>query len=109
MREELEQAKNDFYSGNGEIDSQEDSQEIRPSLMENAGNGEQVESGLVDSNGPNFTKDHSSQEVSEDFNEEEWLKKWSEENPDILIPKEKAPDSDLDLDPEFDLDSFHID
>jgi hypothetical protein len=109
MREELEQAKNDFYSGNGEMDSQEDSQDIRPSIMENNEQLGENENRPSDPNIVNYQREGSSEEVPDDFNEEVWLKKWAEENPEIMIPKEKEPQEDLDLDPEFDLENFQVD
>jgi hypothetical protein len=109
MREELEQAKNDFYSGNGETESQEESQEIRPSILENNEPTENKESRELNQEENNYSKEDSSEEIPDDFNEELWLKNWAEENPEIIIPKEKEPQKDLDIDPEFDLENFQID
>ena len=106
MRTQLEQAKNDFYSGNMEIDSRDESQEMRPSIMENE---DDIQDKVKTPGDQNFSEQDSSEEISDDFNEEEWLKKWAEENPEVLIPKEKMPDTDLDIDPEFDLESFVVD
>jgi hypothetical protein len=109
MREELEEAKNDFYSGNMDLDSQEDSQEVRPSLMENTDQLESKEKSKGNKKNSHQSDGESVDEESEDFNEDEWLKHWTNDNPEILIPQEKQPEHDLDLDPEFDLENFFVD
>ena len=106
MKEELEEAKNEFYSGNLDAESQDNSQDIRPSLADPPETSQGQETG---SKANQSSDEHSVSEGEEDFNEEDWVKKWTLDNPEIRIPKEKQPDEDLDLDPEFDLESFTLD
>lgn len=109
MKEELEQAKNDFYSGNNDTDSQDVSRDMHPSLLGENDQSRPKGSESIGRESQSYPREDSSKDVMEDFDEELWLQKWVEENPEVLIPKEKLPAEDLDLDPEFDLDSFHID
>lgn len=109
MKEELEQAKNDFYSGNNETDSQDMSREMHPSLLAENDQSRPKASESIGQDLETDTQEGSSKDMAEDFDEELWLQKWVEENPEVMIPTEKTPDQDLDLDPEFDLDSFHVD
>lgn len=40
-------------------------------------------------------------EEGEEFNEEEWLETWEEENPEIEIPEEVQDENDNDLEPDY--------
>ena len=109
LAEELEQAKNDFYSGNMHNDSSQDSQEIE----ESDENEEELEiknrieekENIEESD--NFQKELTNEEIG-DFNEEEWLNSWAEMNPEVEIPEEKFSDKDEDLEPGFDLEAFEV-
>ena len=105
VTKELEKAKNDFYSGNGEESSNKDNAKIEENeSMSNVGDSEN-EADLSEE-GNILSEEKNEPEELGDFNEEAWLKKWSEQFPEVVIPEQKEMDVDADLEPGFDLEKF---